>query len=177
MVLIRIASIAAVVGLAGCAASYTPPTSGPTARLRIVNTQVDPRIAANVNQYKSGRCEDPVNLGYFGGSLNTTDFKPIGMPGARFQTPNQYLERAIEAETRQLLSVRYAYQNQYVLATCTVSASFVPSSGSDYEMIVGWINNRCNVRIHRILGEAPASLRTTPELTFREEEACKKGFN
>ena len=177
MTLLRIATVAVVLGLAGCAASYTPPTSGPTARLRVVYAQADQRIGINVNQYKSGRCEDPVNLGYFSGSLNTTDFKPIGIPGARFQTPNQYLERKIEAESRQLLSVRFVYQDQNVITTCFVSRSFVPSSGSDYEMLVGFDHNGCGVRIRRILGEAPDHLQTTPELTARQEESCKKGFN
>jgi hypothetical protein len=106
-----------------------------------------------------------------------SDLKPIGIPGSRFQTPNQYLERTIEAESRQMLSVRFVHRYQDVIALCFVSASFVPSSGSDYEMIVGWNNNRCEVRIRRILGEAPDHLLTTPELTARQEETCKKGFN
>lgn len=159
--------------LAGCAASYSVPTSGPTARVRVAVAQAGPSAATNVNQFKSSKCESPVSLGYFGGALNYSNNTSIGIPGSKTHPPGQFLERVIEADSRQMFTFRTLYENK----RCFVTASFVPSAGHDYEMLVDWNSSHCRVRVGRIVSDGAGSVLTSLETTARQEETCEKGFN
>ena len=159
--------------LNGCASTYVQPTGSNIARLRISAPDVIRGVGVNALVYPSGKCEEPMQLAYLGGSLNYSDLEPIGIPGSDKLGKETYFERVIKSGKKQLFSVR-VYKNW---GTCVVSFSIKPEQDKDYEATVSWNDTHCFVKFSEIRKIQSDTLEYITPNNMNEEKKCIKGFN
>lgn len=160
--------------LASCAAPYQAPQGKEVARLRVLSPQTEWSKGVKALIYPSGKCEDPMELGFFGGiaRIGRQD-PPLGIPGAADLDARTFIERAIPANTRALITLDLGITAGNI--KCWVTFSFDPSPGNDYEATMSWDSRSCYVNLYRVSELEGGRVIRTPELTSRRERTCIKG--
>ncbi|MFO1249648.1 MAG: hypothetical protein U1E77_00520 [Inhella sp.] len=165
--------IAVSVLLSACAAGYRAPTGSEVARLRIVGPQVEWRNGINAIGYPSGKCEDPMELAFFGGIKVAFEAeKPLGIPGADGLNKHSFIERLVPAGSEYLVSVRSLSHT----GSCVVTFSFTPQAGMDYEAQMRWDNRQCFVGLQQ-LALRDGSIEYSRDATAKQVPTCRKGLN
>jgi hypothetical protein len=162
--------------LGACAIPYKPPASGSTARIRIAAPEAARTAAVGVNYYEAGTCGAAMELGHLGVVLNSTDFRPIGIPGAEKLREGKFFERQISSGTRKMFSARVVVPWLYGTKTCYVSWSYIPAADADYEANIGWTASQCFVRTDRLVRDENNRLTASPEPSAKLEPRCSQGF-
>jgi hypothetical protein len=164
-------AILALAFLTGCASSFRPPEGDEVARLRVVSSQS--RFLSGVTKaliYPSGSCEAPMSLGFIGGiNGRITGPAVLGMPGANDLHVRTFIERQIPAGSKSLFTVRPLVNGM----SCTLSFSFLPETGADYEARLTWDADGCRVALRRIYADGVSD---TPVESFMREKTCMKGL-
>ena len=121
--------------LIGCATEYSPPPAGvPTANLTLSTTSYG---NVSIVGASATTCPSPVKSTLAGFSFTLT--------GASLaeSTKRSSPVRLVPAEKPYHLTATIAG------TTCTVSASFTPRAGGEYEAVLHATNNVCGLRIYR----------------------------
>ena len=158
--------------LAACASPYQAPQGGEVARLRITGPQTKLQTGVNAISYPSGKCENPMLLGYFGGVARWMDEKHLGIPGAAKLEDLTFIERRIPANRRELVTLRSISHS----ATCVVTFSLEPETGGDYEAKMHWDLKKCYVSVYRIR-DVDGSVMYSRDATTRQEQTCTRGLS
>lgn len=157
--------------LTACASPYRAPEGKDVARLRIAGPQTKLQTGVNAISYPSGKCENPMRLGYFGGVARWMDERHLGIPGADKLEELTFIERRIPANRRELVTLRSISHT----ATCVITFSLEPEAGADYEAQMHWDLKKCYVSVHRIR-DLEGNVTYSRDATTRQEQTCTKGL-
>ena len=142
-----------LLALAGCAGPYVEPTSGDTARIRILAPTVSFTESSGVVAYPGGKCDAVAEFGVLGGNLaGLTDTKlpALGIPKVMPIKPNTSYERRIPAGGKILFKVNSGKGQ----SACSVMASFVPEANADYELLMHSTSVNCGINVRKIVVDA-----------------------
>ena len=169
---LKISLASFIVLLTACAARYQPPIGDEVARLRVVGPQTAWSQGINAITYPSGKCEDPMSLGYFGGIARIGDQqRPLGIAGFADLDPRSFIERAIPASRLNLITLRSISHT----TTCVVTFSFHPVAGADYEARMEWDQKKCYVNLRKVT-EQNGTAFYLQEKSSKQEARCAKGL-
>lgn len=159
-----------VLALAGCATSYTPPTSGDTATVRLVVPQAQALAANRFTGYPSAACEAPVSLGVIGGVGRWSEESPGTLPGTEALPPMTSLERVLPAGVPYMVTAVSHSFGSY----CAMTGVFQLAPGGQYELMVTSGGGQCHGRMSRLsLGADGKVVRAAHPIQRRE--VCTKG--
>lgn len=160
--------------LAGCASPYTAPTGDGTARMCLVAPQSQ-LFSASMSTviYPAGKCEGPMALASVGGvEARLTEIAPLGIPSKVKWAEHTSLERVIPAGQRSMYTTRAMVGH----ASCTISYSFLPEVGADYEARIIWSNTGCQIALLRIRTDNANLPNYWKVDSLHREPVCTKGL-
>jgi hypothetical protein len=159
-----------VLALAGCATSYTPPTSGDTAIVRFVVPQAQALAANRFTGYPSATCEAPVSIGVIGGVGRWSEEPRGTLPGADALPPMTSLERVLPAGVPYMATAVSHSFGFY----CAMTSLFQLAPGGQYELMVTSGGGECHAWMSRLSLGPDGQVVRTPHPVQRRQ-ACTKG--
>ena len=135
--------------IGGCAAPYVEPTSGPTARVRILAPTVRFTESLGLLVYPGGKCDAEAVFGVLGGNLgflHEKDLPSLDMPTILPIKRGTSFERRIPAGGKYLFRA-YSSRGSDM---CTAHASFVPQPDTDYEILLHSTAFKCGLDVRKI---------------------------
>ena len=159
--------------LSGCGSTYVDPTSGGTARVRILAPTVSFTESARVVFYPDGKCQSAAEFGLLGGNLSAMREKNLTMLGMPTVLPigaGKAFERRVPAGER----VLFHADSRKGQDLCTAHASFVPRVDGDYEILLRSTSHHCGLDVRKIGTDATGTAFAVKptDVTFPKE--CDK---
>lgn len=150
---------ASAAGLSSCVTLYTPPSEGPTAQLRVMQSHYP---LAGVHTYDRSPCEanaKKVRIGSIGGWGGLESFNRNGMPGRKDWDPMKLIERKVPANREFIFGVEFSDSRVSASGStvtgastraCNLYLAFVPEENKLYEAEFVINNSRCSLPVYEI---------------------------
>lgn len=139
-----------VLCLSACAAQFSEPKSGPTAKLRIKSAGAV--TYTWVHTYGKPNCVDPQWLGSIGDPDKIFPaHTPKGMLGSASGPNPNVIEQTLPAKPTTLLFTQHGPHSGSVVRTCSLSVSFNAEPGSEYEVAYGFDEKRCFASVDKLM--------------------------
>ncbi len=160
----------------GCAMPFVAPTSGPTAKIRVVMTKDDYIIHTDI--FLNGMCKGKQTLGVLGkegafgpegkgeaSTLNMFDGKTIWDPKRK--------ERIVQAERPLTIGLVAVGGYGFQLYRCNQDVTFVPKKNSEYEVRHDINDKICILEVNELTLASDGAVKRTPvEDVQRENRRC-----
>jgi hypothetical protein len=163
--------LTALVALSGCTGRYVvPPDSDPTARMRFVTLNDSFGSGAFIQTFANEACKNPMQIGIVTSTPNFQTAKRLDMLDPPPEGNKRYLEERIPAGLPFIFSMFYS--NPHL--NCTVTSSFEPEAGKQYEAVFALQRGICFMSVRELVEETPDRVLRRPvtEL-WTHERVCR----
>jgi hypothetical protein len=164
--------------LGGCATEYVPPSSGPTAKVRIKLLSDSYFLIATA--YLGGMCKDKRSWGLIGAEgtwvrKGYAETSSLNMLDGHATPDSKRKERLVAAERPLTLGLGAlgGVAEKGELGSCNFAFTFTPKAGYEYEITHLQQDATCYLAVDLLTQEAGGTVKRTPvENVTREKSIC-----